>query len=123
MEIYCYAVRPITGVLVWLTCSQQGKPFVIEADHELLLQLYSLMAPVADFITSVQGGKQENSSVFSRSKRTMDSTTVRWPTDGFVSSVSLWLESGSWYENATRIMYMDWYQEQMLCNLILSPVL
>ena len=58
MEIYCYAVRPITGVMVWLTCSQQEKPFVIEADHELLLQLYSLMAPVADFITSVQGGKQ-----------------------------------------------------------------
>ena len=40
-----------------LTYSQQGKPF--EADHELLLQLYSLMAPVADLITSAQGGKHQ----------------------------------------------------------------
>ena len=35
--------------------STMDKPFVIEADHTLLVQLYSMMFPIADLMTSAQG--------------------------------------------------------------------
>ena len=46
-------------LLIWkevrLMYSRMDKPFVIEADHTLLVQLYSMMFPIADLMTSAQG--------------------------------------------------------------------
>lgn len=40
---------------VRLMMSRLGKPFPNDADHPLLLQLYSLMSPITDLITTAQG--------------------------------------------------------------------
>ena len=46
-------------LLIWkevrLMYSRMDKPFLIEADHTLLVQLYSMMFPIADLMTSAQG--------------------------------------------------------------------
>lgn len=56
------------------------KLFSVEIDNAMICQYDSNHAG---------GARKKNLSIFS-GKRTMDTTTVSWPTDGFVVTVSLW---------------------------------